>query len=378
MVGPRDRNKRALFFWLALCMTPGVGPVTFARLLRHFKTPEAVFQASAHDLARFPRMSNKAVTALTCFDWGDQVQDEIDRVLERGCKLMTWHDPLYPPRLKEIPDPPPVLWLDGDVSESDQAAVAIVGSRGATDYGRSISARLAAELAEAGICVVSGMAMGIDAAAHRGALEAGGRTIGVLGCGVDLIYPRVNRDLFEAVPRSGALISEFPLGAEPRPGNFPLRNRVIAGLSAAVVVVEASERSGALITARLALEQNRDVLAVPGRVGSVKSRGTHALLKEGARLVETARDILDEIGPQLGLRTPGRSRPKSASEPVANLTPEGRRIWDALGDDPVHVDMIGRRSGLTSAGMAPVLLELELKGLIRQLPGMRYIKDVIG
>lgn len=371
MAGPNNRQDRELFYWLALRLAPGVGSIRFARLLRLFKSPEAVFKASALDLARLPRLPQKTINALTRFDWGRQVEDELKRVRDRGLKLITLNSPEYPARLKEIHDPPPVLWVAGGIRREDLAAVALVGSRGATDYGRETAARLAGDLAGAGVCVVSGMALGIDAAAHRGALAAGGRTIGVLGCGLDIVYPRPNRDLFKRLPQSGALISEFPLGSEPEPGHFPVRNRIISGMSLAVIVVEAAEKSGALITARLALEQNRDVMAVPGRAGSMKSRGAHALLKEGARLVETGRDILDEIRPQLGPRPP--AKPRSAA-PRPELTSEGKKVWEALGEETIHIDQLGRKAGLAPSGLAPVLLDLELKGLIRQLPGMRYIR----
>ncbi len=372
MAGPRQGHQRELFYWLALSMAHGVGPVAFARLLRHYQSPEAVFRASAEELSRFPRLSRKTIDEITNFDWAPRVENQLKKVREKGLTLVTLNDPRYPSRLKEIHSPPSILWAAGDFQTEDAAAVAIVGSRGATDYGREHSGRLARELAGAGVTVVSGMAMGIDAAAHRGALEAGGRTIGVLGCGLDVIYPRVNRDLFEKVPRSGVLLSEYPLGTEPQPGFFPVRNRIIAGLSVAVVVVEAAERSGALITADLALEQNREVLALPGRVGSIKSRGTHALLRQGARLVESAADILEEIGPQLG------ARPASAAkkEEPADLTPKEKQVWDALGAEPLHVDQLSRQAGLTPAGLAPVLLELEIRSLVKQLPGMRYIRII--
>jgi len=373
MVGANRTQDRDLFYWLALRLTPGVGPIRFAKLLERFKSPEAVFQAPASELARFPRLPQRTLEALTKFDWGGQVEAELERVRRRGFRLITLQDKSYPSRLARIPDPPPVLWTAGELGPADAPAVAIVGARGATDYGRETATRLAADLAGAGICIVSGLALGIDAAAHRGALAAGGRTIGVLGCGLDVVYPRPNRDLFEKVPRSGALVSEFPLGTLPQPANFPVRNRIIAGLSLAVVVVEAAEKSGALITARLALEQNREVLAVPGRVGSVKSRGAHALLRQGARLVETARDVLEEIGPQVEKA----ARPETQPLPPPAMTPEERQVWEIITQEPAHVDLIGRKAGLSPAKLAPVLLELELKGCVRQLPGQKYVRSII-
>ncbi|MBW2060555.1 MAG: DNA-protecting protein DprA [Deltaproteobacteria bacterium] len=363
-------SESDLFYWLALYLAPGVGAVRFVRLLEHFKAPRAVFQASVAELVRVPRLPLKVATALARFDWAEEVKKELRRVQSLGIKLMTLEDPVYPPRLKEIYNPPPLLWVDGEISEADYAAVAIVGSRGATAYGREASARLAGELASAGVSVVSGMALGIDSAAHQGALKAGGRTLAILGCGVDVIYPKGNGHLFKQIPKQGALISEFRLGTEPEPGFFPLRNRVISGLSLGVVVVEAGSRSGALITARLALEQNREVFAVPGRVASAKSQGAHALLKQGAHLVETAQDVLDEIAPQIGRISP---KPKPmASEP--KLEGEAGRVWEALSGDPLHVDKLGRMTGLTPPRLASLLLDMELNGLIRQLPGMRYTR----
>jgi len=308
---------------------------------------------------------------LTRFDWADEVEGEIKRVRERGFNLITYEDPSSPPRLKEIPNPPPILWVDGTITKQDQVAVAIVGSRGATDYGRETSARLAGELARAGVSVVSGMALGIDSAAHRGALAVGGRTLAVLGCGVDVLYPRPNRDLFERIPEQGGVISEFRLGTQPEPGHFPVRNRIISGLSLGVVVVEAGSKSGSLITARTALEQNREVFAVPGRVASLKTKGTHALIRQGARLVETAQEILDEVAPQIEKRLKEPQPEKKGSK----LEGEQGKIWEALHTEPLHVDNIGRLVGLSPPQLAPVLLDMELKGFIRQLPGMRYTRN---
>lgn len=359
-----------LFYWLALYMTPGVGAIRFFQLLEHFKTPGRVFQASAAELGRIPRLPRKTVAALRSFNWAEDVEEEIKRVRNRGFALVTYEDPVYPPRLKEIPNPPPVLWVDGKIIKQDQVAVAIVGSRGATAYGRETSARLAGELATAGVSVVSGMALGIDSAAHRGALAVGGRTLAVLGCGVDVLYPKPNKDLFQNIPKQGGVISEFRLGTQPEPGHFPVRNRIISGLSLGVVVVEAGSKSGSLITARLALEQNREVFAVPGPVASRKTRGTHNLLKQGARLVETAQDILDEVAPQIEKKFK-KSQPEDM-EP--RLEGEMGKIWEALDQEPLHVDKIGRKVGLTPPQLAPLLLEMELNGLIKQLTGMRYIR----
>lgn len=363
-------NERELFYWLALYMAPGVGAVRFHRLLEYFQNPEAVFKARASDLAQVQGISSQVREAIRGFNWESETEKQIVRAEEMGVALIKSKDPEYPVRLKAIHDPPPLLWVKGRLEKTDQAAVAIVGSRGATEYGREVSARLASELASAGVCIVSGMALGIDSAAHTGALAAGGRTYAILGCGVDILYPKPNRDLFERIPEHGAVISEFSLGTPPEPGHFPRRNRVISGLSLGVVVVEAGERSGSLITARMALEQNREVFAVPGRVASMKTKGTHTLLKQGACLVETGRDVLDEIAPQIGVR---KFQAKIIA-PEKKLPGKKGRIWDAVEEEPLHVDKLGRIIDLAPDKLATILLEMELEGHIRQLPGMRYTR----
>ncbi|MBF0529612.1 MAG: DNA-protecting protein DprA [Deltaproteobacteria bacterium] len=378
------RNRRIdLFHWLALAMTPGVGPRRFANLLKHFSDPAAVFKTRPHDLAGF-NLPDETIQALTCFDWGHKVEGEIKAATRQGYRLLMSIEDDYPGLLKNIDDPPPVLWVAGELKpEEDQAAVAIVGSRGATEHGRAVAARIAGELSAAVVTVISGMAVGIDAAAHRGAISAGGRTIGVLGCGLDIDYPKPNLDLLADVPKSGALVTEFPLGSWPQAGNFPRRNRIISGLSLAVVVVEAAEKSGALITARFALDQGRDVMAVPGRAGSIKSAGTHAMIKQGAALVETGQDIINELetqlqGGKIKRRSAQSSRPLLDGLPdepeTPDLSPEENKIWTILDDDPLHVDVLSRKTGRTPPQLAAVLLEMELKGLVKMLPGQLYTK----
>jgi DNA processing protein len=383
MAGPfvsPDRDQRDdLFFWLALRMAPGVGPTRFQRLVERFGSPRAVFRASADALRSVDGLPEKTVSALRRLDWDRRVSAELDRAGDLGVDLVTIDHPSYPPRLRRIYNPPPILYVKGSLCPEDEAAAAMVGTRRPTEYGRATARRMGSELAGLGVTVVSGGAIGIDAEAHQGALDGGGRTIAVLGCGVDVRYPRTHHRLFEQTARSGAVISEFPLGTAPQPGHFPLRNRVIAGLSLAVVVVEAAEKSGALITARLALEQNRDVLAVPGQAGGPQSRGANALLKNGARLVETGRDVYDEIEPQLERRPriaepAARQQPPEASPP--GLSEEELAIWDAMGDEATHVDPLCRLLGWPMPRLAAALLNMELKGVIRQLPGTRYIRDL--
>lgn len=367
MTAPKPPDDRELFYWLALFMAPGVGAVRFARLVDHFKSPEAVFSASAKALSAVGGLPKRTVEAIGRFEHQGRVEAELSRVKKHGCQLVTLNDSRYPRRLAQVKSPPPILWTNGELI-GDEVAVAVVGSRSAGEYGLAASRRIAAELAAAGVCVVSGVALGVDAAAHHGALDAGGRTVGVLGCGLDVVYPRPNRDLYRLIPQSGALISEFQLGVRPDAGHFPSRNRIIAGMSMAVVVVEAAEKSGALITARLGLEENREVFAVPGHAGG-RNRGGHNLLRQGALLAESAMDIIREIAPQL---VEGAPAPKA--QPPPRLEGEHKKIWLALDGGPVHVDVISRKTGLTTMQLAPILLDMELKGLVKLLPGMQYTR----
>ncbi|MEO8257407.1 MAG: DNA-processing protein DprA [Acidobacteriota bacterium] len=280
-----------------------------------------------------------------------------------GLAPIVWSDAAYPPALAAIADPPPVLWTRGSRAALERPAVAIVGSRAASPYAIEVAERLAADLAACGLTIVSGLARGVDAAAHRGALSAGGATVAVLGCGADIVYPREHAGLARAIEPDGLIISELIPGTPPRPQFFPQRNRIISGLSRAVVIVEAGERSGSLITARCALEQGRDVLAVPGNVLSGRNRGGHALLKDGARIVESADDVLEEI---VGLAAPA-ARPVAAAsaDPVlACLTP----------GEACDLDGIAERSGLSPARLLPRLFELELRGLIRRAGGGRFVR----
>jgi len=281
----------------------------------------------------------------------------------------------YPAWLRAIADPPAVLYCDGRIEPRDRQAVAIVGARAASPYGLRVTETLARELSGAGFTIVSGLARGIDAAAHRAALDAGGRTIAVLGCGLDVTYPPEHGRLREEIAQCGAVLTEFPAGTPPKPSHFPQRNRIISGLSLGVVVVEAAEDSGSLITARLALEQGREVFAVPGSIDAPLSHGPHGLLKQGAKLVETVDDIVEELLPQLetaGVPTQ-QPMPFKAMEPPA-LSPEERRVWGQMSRDPLHLDDLTERSGLTPAVVAGILLGLELKDVVRQLPGQRYYR----
>jgi DNA processing protein len=298
--------------------------------------------------------------------------DEICRRLgENRVHMVSLVDPDYPCLLREIPSPPPLLFYKGSVSDTMRDGIAIVGSRRASLGGLRMASYLARELAGRGFAIVSGLARGIDTAAHKGALEVGGLTIAVLGTGIDVIYPSENRGLADGISQSGAVVTEFPPGTAPLRQNFPQRNRIISGLSLGTIVVEAGEMSGALITADCALEQNRSVFAVPGAPGYAGSRGTNSLLKQGAKLVESVEDILEEISPQVA----GSERRSNLSCCHGALNSEEQQVMDLLSDVPAHVDEISRSLGLESRDTLTLLLALETKGLVRSMPGKLYVRE---
>ena len=303
------------------------------------------------------------------FDGWRDVDRELARATSLGVDLVALDDERYPLGLRHIHDPPPVLYVRGQLERADVEAIAVVGSRSASAYGISVAERIGAELAEAGITVVSGLALGIDAAAHRGALRGRGRTIAALGCGIDEVYPRRHGPLAAEVARSGALVSEFPLGTAPVATNFPRRNRLVSGLSLGVVVVEATEKSGSLITARLALEQGREVMAVPGECGLARTRGTHALIRRGARLVEGAADVLEDALPW---RVPPRAAGASTAAPEPGSP--AARVLAAFERTAEHVDRLIERSGLPASAVLETLLELELSGTVVQHPGKLFTR----
>jgi DNA processing protein len=287
--------------------------------------------------------------------------------------VITLKDEEYPKRLKDIYDPPALLYVRGALKKEDEFAISIVGSRKTTPYGRWFTEKVSQELARHGLTIVSGMARGIDSLAHWGAISGGGRTIAVLGCGVDVIYPSENRNLFAKMIDRGAILSEFPMGSPPEGGHFPRRNRIISGLSLGVVVVQASEKSGSLITAGYALEQGREVFAVPGNVGTESSRGTHRLIKEGAKLVESSEDILEEILPQW---RGGRETTPKVEIPRPDLTEEEKVLYELLSETPLHIDVMIRESRMDPGKVSSLLLNLELKGMISQWPGKCFSKKM--
>jgi len=358
--------------WIALSRVKGLGGVGFKKLAAHFADPTAALSAPASELAQVPGLGKDAIEGLLGFSEWRQADAEMRRILDAGIRIVPFVDSHYPARLRAIADPPPLLYVRGEFSAADERAVAIVGSRSASEYGRRIARSICRGLASVGITVVSGMARGIDGTAHETALDSGGRTIAVLGCGVDRVYPPEHEPLYARICRQGAVISELPLGTRPAAFHFPARNRLISGLSLGVVVVEATEKSGSLITAALALEQNREVFAVPGEVGSSRSRGAHRLIRQGAKLVESADDIVEEIAPQL-------VRPNSASSPPRGLPhhwgEDRHRVFSLFQERALHIDEVTEMSGLSPAQVSQILLELELQGFLRQLPGKRYAAE---
>jgi len=356
-------------YWIGLKSIAGIGNVTFRRLLEHFDTPEEALAAPAAALAAVRGVTDTTIGAITCGRWRTFAETECARLADSGARLVTFTSAEYPKSLFEIPDPPPFLYVRGEL-RSSEPAVAIVGSRRATAYGLQTAARLAEALGSHGITVVSGMARGVDTAGHKGALAGGGRSIGVLGCGIDKIYPPENRKLFEEMAQKGALVSEFPLGTLPLAENFPRRNRIISGLSRAVLVVEAAENSGSLITAQFALEHGRDVYAVPGNISFATSRGSNRLIKQGAKLVDCVNDILEDIPAHAVV--PGDTGQTAAKFHTFSLTPKEAAIYELLARSPLHVDDIITQTELTAGEVSSMLLHLELKGAVQPLPGSHY------
>lgn len=356
------------FHWLALNFIPGVGPVLIKALLERFGSPKRIFRASRRELARVDGIGERLVEVIKETDVQEKVQRELKLIEELNASIVTLTDKSYPNNLRQIFDPPPLLYVRGNLQTSDELAISMVGSRLTSHYGRMITEKIAGDLASHGVTIVSGMARGIDSAAHRGALSVGGRTIAVLGCGVDIVYPRENRHLFKEISTHGAVISEFPLSTPPDGANFPKRNRIISGLSLGVVVVQANSRSGSLITAGFALEQNRDVFAVPGNVGMAGSRGTNRLIKQGAKLIESAEDILEEVLPRF------QHQELEPEDRKLSLEEEEERVFSLLEDEPIHIDSIIAQTRMSASRISTILLQLELKGLVQQLSGKRFVK----
>jgi len=356
--------------WIALKMIPNLGNITYKRLLERFGDPEAVFSATLNDLVQVEGLRVPTAKSIVAKAWEGDPEAEVAKLKKSGARLITFFDSSYPKDLKEIHDPPPLLYLKGDDIPQNKIVIAVIGSRNPTHYGLKITEEICQSLAIRNIVIASGMARGIDSAAHWGCLKGNGFTIAVLGSGIDIIYPKSNNRLFNNIIDKGSVITEFPFGTPPEAKNFPMRNRIISGLSKGVVVIEASKRSGSLITASLALEQGREVLAVPGSIESFKSTGTHLLIKQGAKLVENADDILQELGLSFPYSKKGG---RSKEVPLPPMEEDEKRIYDILCYYPLHIDHITKNSNMDSAKVASLLTSLELKGIIKQLPGKMFV-----
>ncbi len=367
-------EQRAL---IGLSLVSGVGANRMRALLAHFDAPSAVFRASRSALERVDGVGPQTAEAILTFDDRAAVEREMERADQLGAHLISPWDARFPDRLREIYDPPGFLWMRGTLPEAPAPMVTVVGTRRCTDYGRAQAHHFGAELARRGFTVVSGLAYGIDAAAHKGALDAGGRTIAVLGSGVGNVYPSTHRSLAERITESGALLSEYALDADPDAPNFPERNRILSGLALGTLVVESYAEGGALITARLALEQNREVFALPGAITKDSSRGTNRLIQRGhAKLVMELEDLLEEL-PEVTVEAPEEVDAEAmtgvgGADPAAELSGEEAVLYEALTDTPVHVDGLCEETGLDPSTALVHLLQLEFKGLVRQLAGKQF------
>ncbi len=372
--------------WISLNMTPGVGPRKATQLLERFGSAESVFHATRNELESL-RLKAETIESILKREFHEKAVDELNKVKNLGGDVLILDDGSYPFLLREIADPPITLYVKGDWQACfDAPCIGVIGSRKCSTYGENASEMLARDLAEHGVCIVSGFARGIDTAAHRGAIRGKGKTIAVLGTGIDQIYPKENKKLVEEILEAGgAIVSQFPLETPPLKENFPYRNRIISGLSYGVLLVEASERSGSLITARLAMEQNREVLAVPGNITSRNSFGTNYLIKSGAKLVQQWQDVVNELPSEISARilppklddNEAQEKPAQPELAPANLSENERKIWSLLSaDEPIHIDSLLDESGLSFGELNSSLVGLDLKDLIRSLPGNFYARKI--
>src|ERR1041384_3310542 len=383
-----QESKDSLSDWIALSFVTGVGSRTAASLIDKFGSAGSVFCASNH-APEFARLKRETVDAINSAEIREKAAREIAELIRLGGEALRLTDDRYPRFLRETYDPPIVIYCLGDIETAfSQPAIAIVGSRRCSTYGRNVAEKLSRELAERGVTVVSGLARGIDSAAHRGALEGRGLTVGVMGTGLDSVYPKENRKLAERIAEKGALITEFPLATPPVSQNFPFRNRVISGVSLGVMVIEGAERSGSLITARLAYEQGRDrvayeqgrdVFALPGNITSAKSFGPNYLIKDGAKLVQTWRDVVEELPAEMKAAILSAERGENflkqiVFDEVALSEPERKLLKILSADEPVHIDQLILRSGLSLGELMGALLQLEMSDRIRQLPGKSFVR----
>lgn len=353
-------------YWIALSLLPDIGPVRAKRLLTAFGSPEKIFEARPDDLLSVEGIGINRMKNIKEFSLWEEVEKQVKVIEQREIKAVCFAETAYPEMLREIEDAPIVLYVRGNIEPQDRYAVAVVGSRKLTHYGASVAEDISGELASMGFTVVSGMARGIDSLAHRAALKAGGRTFAVLGSGLDIPYPPENRTLMDKIAGSGCVITEFPPGTAPDKENFPKRNRIISGLSLGVLVVEATSESGALITARCAIDQGREVFAVPGNVISSSSEGTNELIRRGAVLTRKAEDIVKELALVL------KGFIRSVEKMKIDVTQEEMKLCNLLSGEPKQIDDISRESGLPVSEALGILLGLELKGAVKQITGKRF------
>lgn len=366
MISSKDEQEELL----RLSAVPGIGPNKIRALVGHFHSVKKIFKAPVKELSNVAGIDQKIADNIKTFDGNQFAKNQLKQLEKTRARLITFWDDDYPKQLKEIYDPPAFLFVKGAFAAEDKYSIGIVGTRVPSNYGKRIAEKLTTALARKGLTVVSGLAYGVDTLAHRHALQNGSRTIAVLGSGVDIIYPNENRALAKEIASNGVVLSEFPLGAGPDRTNFPRRNRIICGLSLGIVVIEAGIKSGALITAAMALDQNREVFAVPGNIDSAKSFGTNALIKQGAKVVTSVEDILDELQPQLA---PMVKQDAPIREPHS-LSQSEKALLETLTNEPRHVDEIALSIGQSTSQVLSTLLSLELKDLVKQHAGKLFVK----
>ena len=362
-----------MFYWLALNYVQGIGSIKYKALISHFKSPDEIFKADSVELCKVDGIGKKLADAIVRFDDFKAVEAELEKAERGNINIIKYLD--YPSRLREVNDAPPILYIKGELSESDENAFSIVGARSASVENLAFAEEIGSKIASRGVTVVSGMALGIDSAAHRGALKSGGRTIAVLGSGVDVCYPYSSKDLYDRIADTGAVISEFRLGTAPNRENFPKRNRIISGMSKGLLVVEANTDSGSLITANCAIKQRRKLFAVPGDIRKSKAKGTNSLIKKGALLVDCEKDIFDNISFDRKILE-GRAI-KGVYQAAAqkhDLTDNERELFLIINEEAKHIDDIIKESSLGTSQVSGTLLNLELKGYIKQYSGKMFVR----
>jgi DNA processing protein len=365
---------------LIVSRVPGVGPNRLRSLVNHFQDPRRIFEAAPRQLVTVEGIERKTALSIVSFFRGNGptearrfAEDQLSRLNRVGGRIVTFWERDYPSNLRRIYDPPPFLFVRGRFLDADATSIALVGTRNPSGYGTQMAERLSTELARLGLTVISGLARGIDTTAHSATLKAHGRTVAVIGSGVDIIYPPENRQLSEHIITEGAVVSEYLMGTKPDAGNFPRRNRIISGIALATVIIETGVDGGAMITAATALDQNRDIFAIPSAANGKRKSGTNQLIKEGrAMLAESVDDIIAELAPKL--KPVLTNHPAARSSPPPDLTLFERHLLDVMTDDPIHIDMLAERAGVATADALVHLLSLEFKGMIRQSPGKMFVK----